>query len=584
MLRNLIVLPDGTEISTGQYAIKTAQHKALSNSGTELTPGSVCAAMLEVSFFSPGNSLGIAEGTEVTYYKVHDDGTRKKVGLYTMEKPQVPSKNSYKFTAYDRVSWLDKDLTTWLQTLTEWPYYLTDFASIVCAECGLTLKNTILPNGDFRVNKFITQCTGRQIMQWIGQICGRFCRATPDGELEFAWYSESGKVIKPTGNLFYFQNSLSYEDYAVTPVEKIHIQLSGDDVGVVYPDETGEKNTYVINDNYLLAGGTPAQQLSVAQTLYDILSQNTYTPCKVSIPANLDVAPGDIVTVEDRNGKQISVYVMTKTQKGQRDTIECTGSARRNSSTAVNNEFLKNLQGKTFQLSKTVDGLKTKAADLDGRFSAFEQTAGQVKVEVGASGGVLSTNITAATEGEPAKWEAYYKDADGNVLSGFYFDFQKGQFMFDGSGKFTGQINVNDMFLVDELGNLTSLGNAVMQGGKFYAQGGNSGWMEMGADGYVLYSRSGNQVVKIGFPESQADYPYIWLGGAISDGGDSGMAKRFADGLWFGNSAPVAESGNFVAKEGYNGIFISFVESKTYVVKDTTMTSLYTGEAIARFG
>ena len=583
MLRNLIVLPNGTEISTGKYAIKTAQHKALSNSGTELTPGSVCAAMLEVSFFSPGNSLGIAEGTEVTYYKVHDDGTRTKVGLYTMEKPQVPSKNSYKFTAYDRVSWLDKDLTAWLQDLTEWPYYLSDFAQMVCDECGLTLKNTILPNGDFQVQKFITQCTGRQIMQWIGQICGRFCRATPEGELEFAWYSESGKVIKPTGDLFYFQNSLNYEDYAVTPVEKIHIQLSDDDVGVVYPDEAGEKNTYVINDNYLLAGGTPAQQLSVAQTLYDILSQNTYTPCKVAIPANLDIAPGDIVTVEDRNGKQISVYVMTKTQKGQRDTIECTGSARRNSSTAVNNEFLKNLQGKTFRIQKTVDGLKTRAADLEGRFSAFEQTAGQVKVEVGASGGVLSTNITAATEEEPAKWEAYYKDADGKVLSGFYFDFQKGQFMFDGSGKFTGQINVNDMFLVDELGNLTSYGKAMLYGGKFYALDG-SGWFEMGADGYVLYSKSGEQVLKMGFPEGQKDYPYVWLGGAISDGGDSGMAKRFADGLWFGNSAPVAESGNFVAKEGYNGIFISFEESKTYVVKDTTMTSLYTGEAIARFG
>lgn len=584
MLRNLIVLPDGTEISTGTYAIKTAQHKALSNRGTELTPGSVCAAMLEVSFFSPSNSLGIAEGTEVTYYKVHDDGSRTKVGLYTMEKPQVPSKNSYKFTAYDRISWLDKDLTARLQDLTEWPYYLTDFASIVCAECGLTLKNTILPNGDFQVQKFITQCTGRQIMQWIGQICGRFCRATADGDVEFAWYSESGKTIRPTGDLFYFQNSLTYEDYAVTPIEKVHIQLSEDDAGVIYPEESGEKNTYVINDNYLLAGGTPAQQLSVAQTLYDILSQVTYTPCKVAIPASLDIVPGDIVTVVDKNGKSFVTYVMTKTQKGQRDTIECTGSARRNSSTAVNNEFLQNLQGKTFQLSKSVDGLKTKAADLEGRFSAFEQTAGQVKVEVGASGGTLSTNITAATDEEPAKWEAYYKDADGNVLSGFYFDFEKGQFMFDGSGKFTGRINVNDMFLVDELGNLTSLGNAIMQGGKFYAQGGNSGWMEMGADGYVLYSRSGNQVVKIGFPESQTDYPYIWLGGAVSDGGESGMVKRFSDGLWFGNSAPVAESGSFAAKNGYNGIFISFTENKTYVVKDTTMTSLYTGEAIARFG
>ena len=104
MLRNLIVLPDGTELSTGTYAIQSAKYTNVVNSETELTLGSVCSSMLEVKFFSPAGSVNISAGTEVTYYKVDDSGIRTKVGLFTLETPERPSTNTYKFTAYDRVS------------------------------------------------------------------------------------------------------------------------------------------------------------------------------------------------------------------------------------------------------------------------------------------------------------------------------------------------------------------------------------------------------------------------------------------------------------------------------------------------
>ena len=127
MLRNLIVLPDGTEIASGlgaKHTIQNATITASSNSGTELAPGSVCADVLEAKFFTPGGNLNLTVGSEVTLYKVADNGKRTKVGLFTLEAPERPSKNTYKITAWDRVSWLNRDLTEWLSGLDGWPYSL----------------------------------------------------------------------------------------------------------------------------------------------------------------------------------------------------------------------------------------------------------------------------------------------------------------------------------------------------------------------------------------------------------------------------------------------------------------------------
>ena len=420
-----------------------------------------------------------------------------------------------------------------------------------------------------------TGYTWRRCIGMIAALSGKFAYMDRYGVLRFRWYTGADIAITADN---YYAGGMEKASYGFT-VGWIKCYVESLAETICQGDETKDQGIYL---------ECPWMTEERLAAIWAQIGGFAYRPVpNLSFLGDPRLEPGDIITMEDTAGDSVTVPIMGIRHEydgGLLTELSAQGSQKTESYEGPISRQNTQTKKAVAKIEKTVKGIEMSVTDMEERFSTFEQTAGQVKVEVGASGGVLSTNITAATEEEPAKWEAYYKDADGNVLSGFYFDFEKGQFMFDGAGKFTGQINVNDMFLVDELGNLTSLGNAIMQGGKFYAQGGNSGWMEMDSDGYVMYSRSGNQVVKIGFPESQTDYPYIWLGAAVSDSGESGMVKRFSDGLWMGNSAPVAESGNFVAKEGYNGIFISFEESKTYVVKDTTMTSLYTGEAIARFG
>ena len=320
MLRTIIVLPDGTELYSGvdaENAIQSVTITECVNEGQELTLGSACTNVLEAKIYAPNGALQIAAGDELTVYKVDEAGARYLIGEFTTEKPTYPSANIMSLTAYDRISWLDKDLTGWLESLTEWPYRLYDFAGMVCNACGLELATETIPNGDYEIAQFSAQgITGRQLMRWVGQAAGRFCRANPDGEVELAWYTDSWVEITPGGDRYYFQNGLTFEEYDVAPVEKVQIQLTGDDVGAVWPQDTGEKNAYVITGNYLLTTQTTEALYPIAQTLYEQLKDITYRPSKISLPASMDIRAGSTVQITDRNGKTFTSYVMTKTQSG----------------------------------------------------------------------------------------------------------------------------------------------------------------------------------------------------------------------------------------------------------------------------
>ena len=369
MLRTILILPDGREVSSGiqsQTAIRTAKLTQCVNHGQELAPGAACADMLEIELQTPEGDMQIHAGDELTVYKEDAAGTRHKLGIFITEKPTRATANTLRLTAYDRVTKLDKDLTDWLAGLDGWPYTLLTFAGMVCEACGLTLITDSIPNADYPIRAFSAWgITGRKLMQWAGQIAGRFCRATPDGEIEFAWYTPSDVTITPEGERFYFQNGLSYENYQVAPIEKVQLRLTEDDIGVIWPEESGEKNTYIISGNYLLTTDHTDTLIPVAQTLFEQLKTMTYTPCTVQIPAGMDIRAGHTVSVTDKNGKTFPAYVMTVTQSGQVQTLECTGSPRRDSTSAVNGEQYQALSGRVLEISKKVEGLSVTAKKIE---------------------------------------------------------------------------------------------------------------------------------------------------------------------------------------------------------------------------
>lgn len=127
----------------------------------------------------------------------------------------------------------------------------------------------------------------------------------------------------------------------------------------------------------------------------------------------------------------------------------------------------------------------------------------------------------------------------------------------------------------------------IIVGGTIYAGTPENmlGYLKMTNDGMEVYNKDGLLKARIGYTSSDLDYPYIQLGSGDGTGTKSqGVLKKFADGLWIGNGAAIEASGNFTPQEGYNGIFVSLADGNTYVVHDTAMTNVYTGDSIARFG
>lgn len=343
MQKTIIELPDGTLISSGSNAVNAIKSCTITESvnvGTDLEPGSAYANKLKVEMFTPEGNLSLSANQEVTVYKETNE-VREKAGVFILEKPTRPTANTMKLTGYDRVLHLDKELAPWLNSLTGWPYNIHDFADMVCTQCGLVYKRNATPNGDFPVYQFTrSSVTGRQIMQWIGQILCRFCRATADGEIEFAWYSKSDVQITASGDPYYFQGGLTYEDYDVEPVDAVQIRLADSGEGALWPEAAADSNSYIIAGNAILNARITGDIIPVLEEIRDELAVVTYKPCRVRIPSTPEIKAGSIVYITDKNGVQVKALVMTKTQSGQADTLECTGNLRRDGPSALNNQSI----------------------------------------------------------------------------------------------------------------------------------------------------------------------------------------------------------------------------------------------------
>lgn len=339
MIKYIIALPDGTEISSGPgttNAIMSVSYTGITNEQTDLALGSVCSAFTDITLITPGGGLDVAAGSDFTLYRVYE-GVRTKVGLFTADKPVRRSANIYKITGFDRVSKLDKDLTDWISQLTGWPYSIGYLAQEVCAACGVSLATTSFPNSGFYVHRpsLSGGITGRQLMRWIAEIAGKFCVANSDGLLEFRWYEPSGITIEPTGPNFFYGGSLSYADYKVSKVDSVKIRLADTDSGALWPEGESD-NPYVITGNRLLMTNVTEDTKTVLSTILQGIADAQYTPCNVSVPADRNVQAGQIVNITDKNGKTISAYVMKVVYSGKKINVESTGYAKRNNSESLN--------------------------------------------------------------------------------------------------------------------------------------------------------------------------------------------------------------------------------------------------------
>ena len=593
MLQPILTLPSGTELKGGSpgSAVKSLTLHTAVNAGQEFTIGSAFSDYIEAEIWAdPGGSLQITAGDALTYYRQDDAGNRTKVGVFYAEKPTRTKRNSYKVTAYDTMSKLDADLSGWLHAnQAQFPKTIWQLVQLACQRAGVTLASSSLPiNGSYSVQAFYADdLTCRQIISWAAEAAGCYAHMNADGKLQFLTYADKRSTAKITpdgasNSTAYYADSLSYEDYTVKAIEKVQIRQSDSDVGVIYPDSTTATNTYAVQGNLLLTTGTEANLKSVAQNLYNVLKNVTYTPCKVAVPSSSGLACGQIVHVKDAHGREFDTYLMSATISSGKASFESVGSASRESSSAVNSQSYKNLTGKMLEIKTSVDGLEVKASDLTGKYTDLKATVDGLSSEV-----KKDTKITGGGNlilGSESFRNATY---DGNASGVAYGD--------DGSATIT-DANTNRYFIFNTAGARITKGVTLCLSVMYKLISGTDGLcLSLTFDGdngtsYVPSIKTENQleieqtdgwVLRYGTwtPNNTGILKTVELGcGSIRAGLGGNYTNKFSllhPMLQYGNAPTAwnASSGDYLTQESAKSLFSQTAdEIKTEVTKSVTET------------
>ena len=591
MYYSVLRLPNGTELKGGEAGstLKALTLHTAVNAGREFTIGSAFSDYIEAEIWAdPGGSLQITAGDALTYYRQDDAGNRTKVGVFYAEKPTRTKRNSYKVTAYDTMSKLDADFSGWLHAnQAQFPKTIWQLVQLACQRAGVTLASSSLPiNGSYSVQAFYADdLTCRQIISWAAEAAGCYAHMNADGKLQFLTYTDKRSTVKITpdgasNSTAYYADSLSYEDYTVKAIEKVQIRQSDSDVGVIYPDSTTATNTYAVQCNLLLTTGTEANLKTVAQNLYNVLKNVTYTPCKVSVPSSSGLACGQIVHVKDARGREFDTYLMSATISSGKASFESVGSASQESSSAVNSQSYKNLTGKMLEIKTSVDGLEVKASDLTGKYTDLKATVDGLSSEV-----KKDTKITGGGNlilGSESFKSATYVGIDSSVVYGD-----------DGSATIT-NANTNRYFIFNTAGARITKGvtlclsvmykpisgtDGLCLSLTFDGDNGTSYYSSIKTENQLEIKQTDGWVLRYGTwtPSNTGILKTVELGcGSIRAGLGGNYTNKFSmlhPMLQYGNAPTAwnASSGDYLTQESAKSLFSQTAEEiKTEVTKSVT--------------
>lgn len=591
MYYSVLRLPNGTELKGGEAGspLKALTLHTAVNAGQEFAIGSAFSDYIEAEIWAdPGGSLQITAGDALTYYRQDDAGNRTKVGVFYAEKPTRTKRNSYKVTAYDTMSKLDADFSSWLRAnQAQFPKTIWQLVQLACQRAGVTLASSSLPiNGSYSVQAFYADdLTCRQIISWAAEAAGCYAHMNADGKLQFLTYTDKRSTVKITpdgasNSTAYYADSLSYEDYTVKAIEKVQIRQSDSDVGVIYPDSTTATNTYAVQGNLLLTTGTEANLKSVVQNLYNVLKNVTYTPCKVSVPSSSGLACGQIVHVKDARGREFDTYLMSATISSGKASFESVGSASRESSSAVNSQSYKNLTGKMLEIKTSVDGLEVKASDLTGKYTDLKATvdglSSEVKKDTKITGGgnliLGSESFKNALSGGPGSSVVYGDDGSATITNAN----TNGYFMFNTAGA---RIIKGVTLCLSVMYKPISGTDGLCLSLTYDANNGTSYYFSITTENQLEIKQTDGWVLRYGTwtPSNTGILKTVELGcGSIRAGLGGNYTNKFSmlhPMLQYGNAPTAwnASSGDYLTQESAKSLFSQTAEEiKTEVTKSVT--------------
>ena len=337
------------------------------NPDNDFMYGCVASGSIEFTIDNSENKAENLINTQFTWQcKMNGDTTYKTMGLFTVANIKK-NKNKATLTAYDNVYALEASADLWLASLT-FPKTLKELTNSMTVKTSITIRLPEDSFSSFTVNQnFITNNVSyRQILGFIGQLTNRFFVATTTGAIEGQRYTTSATVIDNSKYI-----SLTVDENAIDPIDRLQIQSTHDDIGYVAGTGT---NTYIITENPLVFSASKATATAtLATNLLDGLKNITYTPMKFSTFKDYGIDVGAILTI---NGK--TCYVMKKTIKASGCEFECVGNKRRETQKTEQHSAITALNNKTNELVRTVDETKSTITSIQGSITNIEDEQGNI--------------------------------------------------------------------------------------------------------------------------------------------------------------------------------------------------------------
>lgn len=337
------------------------------NPDNDFMYGCVASGSIEFTIDNSENKAENLINTRFTWQcKMNGDTTYKTMGLFTVANIKK-NKNKATLTAYDNVYALEASADSWLASLT-FPKTLKELTNSMTVKTSITIRLPEDSFSSFTVNQnFITNNVSyRQILGFIGQLTNRFFVATTTGAIEGQRYTANATVIDNSKYI-----SLTVDENAIDPIDRLQIQSTHDDIGYVAGTGT---NTYIITENPLVFSANKATATTtLATNLLNSLKTITYTPMKFNTFNDYGVDVGNILTI---NGK--TCYVMKKTIKASGCEFECVGNKRRETQKTEQHSAITALNNKTNELVRTVDETKSTITSIQGSITNIEDEQGNI--------------------------------------------------------------------------------------------------------------------------------------------------------------------------------------------------------------
>jgi len=286
-------------------------------------------SQLNMSLIMPSTPISLSNGTVSPFAGVVlPSDTIEYIPLGCFDISGVDTKNNLVYTveAYDRMCRTEVD---YVSSLSAFPALIGDVMSDISEQCGITISpSAVFPE---TLIEYVTG-TCREYIGYIAGLMGKNARFNRTGELEFVWFSDTGKTI---------DKSLQYMGGLIQ---------TGDDSFTIQSITTGtDTNIIASGSGSGISFTNPFITQEISDAILVEIVGSSYNPCECKWRGNPAIQAGDIVTVIDKDDNEITLWVMSRNLKlsgGMYDTFYCYGLS--DTATAIDKSPLENKLQKVY--------------------------------------------------------------------------------------------------------------------------------------------------------------------------------------------------------------------------------------------